>query len=50
LNDATIVAEERLRPFRKGSSGVKTQHMICITCRGRITSYKLWAKLMFNFA
>ena len=27
LNDATIVAEERLRPFRKDSTGVKTQHM-----------------------
>jgi hypothetical protein len=27
LNDATIVAEERLRPFRKDSTGAKTQHM-----------------------
>jgi hypothetical protein len=27
LNDATIVAEERLRPFRKDGSAVKTQHM-----------------------
>lgn len=27
LNDATIVAEERLRPFRKDGSGVKTQDM-----------------------
>ncbi len=27
LNDATIVAEERLRPFRKDGSVVKTQHM-----------------------
>ena len=27
LNDATIVTEERLRPFRKDSTGSKTQHM-----------------------
>jgi len=27
LNDATIVAEDRLRPFRKDSTGAKTQHM-----------------------
>jgi hypothetical protein len=27
LKDATIVAEEHLRPFRRETSGVKTQHM-----------------------